>query len=165
MMSRPQTTGPDQSGHEEGSGTMTADLMNAPHRSTLLEALEILQDLVPEISLKAACAFLYVADNEGLCIGELTPLLRATHPTSSRIVGVLAEPGRQGALVEVRPSLHDGRVKTVHLTERGRAVITRINQTMSDPAPVGKALLAWARLRAPGGAAARHHYHSPDGRI
>ncbi|QJE72453.1 hypothetical protein HHL28_04485 [Aerophototrophica crusticola] len=64
-------------------------------RSTPLEVLELFREWDPDVSLKAACAFLYVAENEGISISELAFLLRTSLSTATRVVAALG--GRAAA--------------------------------------------------------------------
>ncbi len=103
-------------------------------RSTPLEVLELFREWDPDVSLKAACAFLYVAENEGISISELAFLLRTSLSTATRVVAALGGPG--SGLVEVRPWPSDGRVRTVHLSPFGRQMRDRLNGSVQDARPV-----------------------------
>jgi len=117
---------------------MRHEAKNRHHRSTPLEVLELFRTWDPEVSLKAACAFLYVAENEGLSISELAYLLRTSASTATRVVAQLASPSPEEPepLLEVRPWPGDGRVRTVHLGARGRELLEQVNSSIREAQPI-----------------------------
>lgn len=123
--------------------------MPSRRRSTPLEVIEMFRTWHPDVSIKTACAFLYVAENEGISISELAYLLKTSLSTATRIVAALAEPGK--ALLEVRPWPDDGRVRTVHLSGTGRDFMDRVNDTVVDARPIEPpppAMIAGAKVAA-----------------
>ena len=87
-------------------------------------------------------AFLYVAENEGLNVKELSQLCRTTLATASRTSRSLAAPGSRDALppyaglLETRINVHDRRGRTLHLTDTGRALRDRIDQIIGEAVPI-----------------------------
>lgn len=98
-------------------------------RNSVLDVLELYQALGAPGGLVSLIAFLYLCENEGLCISELASVAglnmaaasRAAHSlTSSEEAGAPATPG----LVELRQS---GRVRALYLTQAGRDFRDRID--------------------------------------
>ena len=110
---------------------MTADAQ-APRRgqrSLPLDLMEELRRLDPDMSLKEAAALLYVAENEGISLGELRWVMRVSQCTVSRVVARLSQGlgGRPGLeLLEVAPWPGDARVRCVQLTARARQMLARV---------------------------------------
>ncbi|MFM2041970.1 MAG: hypothetical protein RLY86_546 [Pseudomonadota bacterium] len=103
-------------------------------KNTPLEVIELFRDWYPDASLKSACAFLYVAENEGISMSELAFLLKTSLSTATRIAAALS--GGRNGLLEVRPWPGDGRVRTVHLSPRGRTLMDLVNAEVVDARPI-----------------------------
>lgn len=82
--------------------------------------------LLGEIGLFAGQeqALQVLAANDGATMGDLSRVLRVRPPTVSKTIARLSAQG----LVERRPSSEDGRVICVHLTEDGRATLSRVDE-------------------------------------
>lgn len=107
-------------------------------RSYPLAAMETLRSIDDQLSLTEACGFIYICENEGISLRELGSLLNAQPHTVSRIVGRLSTGfgNRAADLVEVRILPADSRVRTLHLTPRGRAVVTELDDLLLTPVPI-----------------------------
>ncbi|WP_148293608.1 hypothetical protein [Azospirillum sp. B4] len=119
---------------------MTANLNDNRHRqrSAPLAALEAMRAVDEQFSLLEACGFLYICENEGISLRELGMLLRAQPHTVSRIVARLSTGfgNRASDLVEARTLHHDNRVRTLHLTERGRTLCRTLNTIIVQAVPL-----------------------------
>lgn len=100
-------------------------------RSSLLEALEMFRRIDPNARLSTVLAFLYLCENEGLCVSELAAAAGMTLATASRAARSLAAAETPGALppamglAEIRP---DGKVRALHLTPAGRALRANLDE-------------------------------------
>ncbi|MEA1674264.1 MarR family winged helix-turn-helix transcriptional regulator [Nitrospirillum sp. BR 11163] len=119
---------------------MTANPNDHRHRqrSAPLAALEAMRAVDEQFSLQEACGFLYICENEGISLRELGLLLRAQPHTVSRIVARLSTGfgNRASDLVEARTLHHDNRVRTLHLTERGRTLCRTLNSIVLQAVPI-----------------------------
>lgn len=99
-------------------------------RNAVLDVLELFQDAGASGRLGTLIAFLYLCENEGLCISELAAVAGMNMAAASRAARSLAGPGDAGALppmlglVELRPR---GRVRALYLTEAGNLLRDRID--------------------------------------
>lgn len=105
----------------------------ARRRNALLEALELFRGKDANTRLSTVVAFLYLCENEGFCVSELAAAADMTLATASRAARSLTAPDAPGALppalglAELRPR---GKVRALHLTEAGRALRDRLDQTI-----------------------------------
>lgn len=67
-------------------------------RNTLLACLTLLRRLAPNITVSEMLAFLYVAENGGVRVKELSELMMTTQATASRAARALVSEGDPGAL-------------------------------------------------------------------
>jgi hypothetical protein len=100
-------------------------------RNAILDVLELYQALGAPGGLVSLIAFLYLCENEGLCISELASVAGLNMAAASRAAHSLTRSaGEAGALpptlglVELRQT---GRVRTLHLTQLGRDFRDRID--------------------------------------
>ncbi|HZZ31386.1 MAG TPA: MarR family winged helix-turn-helix transcriptional regulator [Phenylobacterium sp.] len=102
-------------------------------RDSLLEAILALKALDARISVNEIVTFLYVCENEGLCVQELAHVADLTQSTASRSLRSLGRPESDWAqppalgLVDAFLNPADSRSHVVHLSERGRAVRHRLD--------------------------------------
>lgn len=109
-------------------------------RNSCLAALEIMRRASAGIRLGEALGFLYVCENEGINIRELSQLLNVPQPTASRIAARLAtgnahEPISM-ALIVVSREQNDGRGRLLHLSDAGRALRHQIDLTIKAAHPI-----------------------------
>jgi len=99
-------------------------------RNSVLDALELYQALGAPGGLVSLVAFLYLCENEGLCISELAAVAGLNMAAASRAAHSLARSEESGGLeptpglVELRQS---GRVRALFLTQAGRDLRDRID--------------------------------------
>lgn len=67
-------------------------------RNTLLACLTLLRRQAPNITVSEMLAFLYVAENAGIRVKELSELMMTTTATASRAARALVSGGDPGAL-------------------------------------------------------------------
>lgn len=93
----------------------------------------------PNVRLSTVLAYLYLCENEGLCVSELAAAAGMTLATASRAARSLAGPGTPGALppamglAEIRP---DGKVRALHLTPAGRALRASLDEIIVHATPL-----------------------------
>lgn len=111
----------------------------APRRhSSLLQAVVILRGLHPELTPNAQLSFLYVCENDGLSVSELSALCGFSITTASRASRSLAEAGAPGALapfvglVELRPDPFDARSRLIFLNERGKRLRAELDSLIAE---------------------------------
>lgn len=103
-------------------------------RDSLLEALTLLRELNPAITVNEITAFLYTCENEGLSVQELAYVCRMNEPTASRSIrsfGPADSPWSRPpacGLVEAFLNPSDGRSRVIHLTDAGRRVRKRLDE-------------------------------------
>src|SRR6478672_2194278 len=111
-------------------------------RNTVLSALETFRLIDPAVTLNSLVVFLYVAENEGLCVTELAQVSGLSKPTASRCVRSLAPPGSRWALppalglVEVCREGPSTNSKTLRLTVAGRALCARLERHIAEQRPI-----------------------------
>lgn len=111
-------------------------------RNAVLEAMEIMRRASVE-RVPTMIAFLYLSENEGLCISELAEVSGLNMATASRAAADLVSTDRVGgteALARLEPS---GRVRTLKLTRQGERLrdqidqIIRLGVTINGPGRTG----------------------------
>jgi DNA-binding MarR family transcriptional regulator len=117
--------------------------MSAPRRrNAVLATVELLRRHEPSINMSQVRAFLYVCENEGLSVSELSELLSTTRATGSRVARSLACEGAPDSLsphvglVWLAESERGEPLKSIRLTETGRRFRTRIDSIIADACPI-----------------------------
>lgn len=111
-------------------------------RDSVLEALEILRQAEPAISLTHTLAFLYICENEGLNVSELAEVCRTTIATASRTARALTAPNSPDSLkpaagwVESRTNPTDSKGRVLYLTPTGRNLRDRIDIVIRASQPI-----------------------------
>ena len=109
-------------------------------RNAVLDVLELFQDAGADGRLGPLIAFLYLCENEGLCVSELAAVAGMNMAAASRAARSLACPEAAGALppmlglVELRPH---GRVRALYLTEAGSDLRDRIDSRIRRAVTIG----------------------------
>lgn len=102
-------------------------------RNTLLACLTLLRRRAPNISVTEMLAFLYVAENSGIRVKELSALMMTTQATASRAARALVSEGDPGALPPSRGWLvmsSNGREnisRHLHLTPLGAQITAQLD--------------------------------------
>lgn len=90
----------------------------------------------PEMPMQTAATLMIIALNEGCTLVDITERLGMASSSASRNVSYLSKVHRLGKpglnLVETRVDVMDRRRKHHHLTPKGRALVTRLLETMED---------------------------------
>ncbi len=111
------------------------------HPSTALAIARALLTINPRMSLRTAAALLTICENEGISQAELAYLMGEAPCTISRAIDELSAGENEGAeagpLVERKAWTRDGRLRTVQLTHRGRAVRDMLNEQIQAARPIG----------------------------
>ncbi len=129
----------------------TTDL-EGRRRNSLLACLVQFRRVASDITVSEILAFLYVAENPGIRIKELSELMQTTGATASRASRALLTPGDPGVLEPGRGWLmmaSNGREaisRHLYLTEDGIALVERLNGL------IGAARLVAAPSRSPASA-------------
>lgn len=112
-------------------------------RNSLLASLVLLRRLAPDITVSEMLAFLYVAENPGVRIKELSALMVTTTATASRASRALLSPGDAGALPPGRGWLlmaSNGREaisRHLFLTQDGHSLTLRLDDLIRSARPIG----------------------------
>jgi DNA-binding MarR family transcriptional regulator len=120
---------------------MSSTLRRRRHNS-VLAALERVRRLSADATLGDIVAFLYVCENEGVNVRELAQLASMTHSTASRTARRLASRDSPYALwpflglAELRASPHDGRSRTLYLTQPGADLRNTLEALIADARPI-----------------------------
>lgn len=115
----------------------------ARRRNSLLACLTLLRKQAPGITVSEMLVFLYVAENGGIRVKELSELVGTTKATASRAARALVSPGDPGALP---PSLgwlimsSNDREKVsrhLYLTPLGEEISERLDALIARAQPIG----------------------------
>jgi DNA-binding MarR family transcriptional regulator len=111
-------------------------------RDAVLAALETFRRIHPSISLTSVRVFLYVADNPGINVTALAQACGLTEAGASRVARALAGRGIERplppslGLLDSVTSPIDPRERLLGLTERGRALVARIELLIAAHTPI-----------------------------
>lgn len=107
----------------------------------LIDVLEELRTLDPDMPIQYALSFLTLSRHEGLSIRDLAERLGIAQSSASRNVAALSEwhsfrkPGHD--LVQAKEDPRERRRKIVTLTDRGRDLLARLDGLMRGEPPRG----------------------------
>jgi len=113
---------------------MTSEIVRIRRRNTVLAALEAMRQAQPGLSLTSVRVFLYVAENPGISVSELSQVCQVTDATASRVARGLAGPDIDHPLA---PSLdlvdfvsdeRDPRQRSLRVSARGEVLVARIDK-------------------------------------
>jgi DNA-binding MarR family transcriptional regulator len=102
-------------------------------QNSVLDCLERLRELHPDLSLIDVCVLMLVAERPGLSVSEIESCLGVARLTASRALRAFAGEDFQNALppalglVELRRSSPNGRSLTACLTNRGERFVRELN--------------------------------------
>lgn len=119
---------------------MTEDI--GRRRNSLLASLVLLRRLAPDITVSEMLAFLYVAENPGIRVKELSTLMVTTTATASRASRALLSPGDAGVLPPGRGWLlmaSNGREaisRHLFLTDDGHGLASRLDDLIRSARPI-----------------------------
>lgn len=111
-------------------------------RNTLLACLTLLRRQAPNITVTEMLAFLYVAENAGVRVKELSELMMTTTATASRAARALVSEGDPGALPPSRGWLvmaSNGREnisRHLYLTPLGVQVVGQLDGLIGRSRPI-----------------------------
>ena len=111
-------------------------------RNTLLACLTLLRRAAPGISVSEMLAFLYVAENGGVRVKELSELMMTTQATASRAARALVSAGDPGALPPSRGWLvmsSNGREnisRHLYLTPLGAQITDQLDALIARGQPI-----------------------------
>jgi DNA-binding MarR family transcriptional regulator len=107
--------------------------MASRQRDSFLDAVLLLRKRYPEITINGIMAFLYIAENPGINIVELSQICGFNMPTASRVARALGPEGVEGSLppylglVDVFLNPHDPRGRMLSVSEQGRALCAELD--------------------------------------
>ena len=103
--------------------------------NNLVGSLNVLREIYGDMTLNHAVVLSLVAANPGISQREIMDQTGLTDGSTSRIVALLSEYGNRGTgpfhLIEMRPDPNDRRYKTLHLTQKGRGLFTKITNILA----------------------------------
>lgn len=110
-------------------------------RDTLLASLEYFRADGHHLVLNNLITFLYVAENSGITIKDMARLAQLSLPTASRAVRPFIDTGRpdpwrMSGLVGLAESPDDGRSRLLFLTDKGRAVVAKLDSFIREARPI-----------------------------
>ena len=121
---------------------MTPRLPRKGQRNSVLAALEIARRSAPALSVTELVAFLYVCENEGLNMRELSQLMGLSDRMISRISRRLATAGSAiclppaFGLLDIRVNPSDRRGRTLHLSSVGEVLMLQFETCISQARPI-----------------------------
>jgi hypothetical protein len=111
-------------------------------RNSILEAVLLLRKLHPEITINGIVAFLYIAENPGSNIVELSQICGFNMPTASRVARALGPPDVEGSLppylglVDIFLNPTDPRGRVLSISSQGRAVCAKLDALIGEGIPI-----------------------------
>ena len=127
-------------------------------RNTLLACLALLRRLAPDITVSEMLAFLYVAENGGIRVKELSQLMMTTQATASRAARALVSDGDPGALPPSRGWLvmssndRENISRHLYLTPLGAEITGQLDAVIGRAQPIqgqaGRTTVGFRALRA-----------------
>ncbi len=127
-------------------------------RNTLLACLTVLRKLAPGITVSEILAFLYVAENGGIRVKELSVLMMTTQATASRAARALVSAGDPGALPPSRGWLvmssndRENISRHLYLTPLGAQITDQLDTLIARGQPIegraGEASVGFVSVRA-----------------
>lgn len=111
-------------------------------RNTLLAGLVTLRRLGPDITISEILALLYVAENPGIRVKELSALMETTSATASRSSRALLSPADAGVLPPGRGWLlmasndREATSRHLYLTDEGHSLVDRLNNLIGAARPI-----------------------------
>ena len=111
-------------------------------RNSFLESLVMLRGAHPEITINGIVAFLYIAENPGINIVELSQICGFNMPTASRVARSLGPEGVEGSLppylglVDVFLNPRDPRGRMLSISEHGQAICKRMDAAIAAADPI-----------------------------
>ena len=119
-------------------------------RDAVLQAVLMLKGWDEGMGLLQIIAFLYVCENEGLNVQELTQISGMSQSSASRCLRDLGslDPRSPKALVRAYANPQDSRCHSIRLTPTGRALRDRLDAVIRQAEPIVRA--ATRRMKAPG---------------
>lgn len=102
----------------------------------LIEAMELLRDAFPDLTVTSAMAFLRAAKNPGLPMSELQKAMAVPQSTLSRTVAVLSKYAayqKEGAnLLVAEDDPKDRRQRVISLTPKGEKLAEKLTKTLDN---------------------------------
>jgi DNA-binding MarR family transcriptional regulator len=117
--------------------------------NTISAIVRLLRAAYPSFTLRQALAFLYVCENEGLSLQELSIVSRISSQTLSRGMKAL-EQGPGGGLIDLRDDPEDRRLMLLYPSEPGRRLRDVIDAEIVARRPVRLSLTLASRRSARG---------------
>jgi len=96
----------------------------------LVDVVDMLRDIYPDMTLNSVQVLLLVATNPGISQREIMERTGLADSSASRIVGLLSEYGNRGTgpfyLIDLVPNKDDRRYKGLYLSKKGQALTTKM---------------------------------------
>ena len=112
--------------------------MRTRRRNSFLESVLLLRKLHPEITLNGIVAFLYIAENPGINIVELSQICGFNMPTASRVARALGPEDVEGSLppylglVDIFLNPNDPRGRVLSISQKGRTVCAKLDALIGE---------------------------------
>ena len=112
------------------------------HRDSLLEAALLFGALEPVATLRQFVVFLYICENEGLNVQELSQVAGLPQTTASRVARSLGPPesewadGARLGLVDAFLNPADSRSHVLRLTAEGRQLRDELDRLIGRATPI-----------------------------
>lgn len=121
------------------------------YRNSLLDAVLTFSELDTRVSLRELIVFLYICENEGLNIQELSALAKLPQASTSRAARALGTVESEWAtrsklgLVDVFLHPADGRSHVLRLTARGHALRACFDGIIARATPISTKEDVWSK--------------------
>lgn len=116
--------------------------MAARRRNSFLESVLLLRKLHPEITINGIIAFLYIAENPGINIVELSQICGFNMPTASRVARAMGPADVEGSLppylglVDIFLNPNDPRGRALTISEQGRKLCQSLDAIIAAASPI-----------------------------
>jgi len=107
----------------------------------MAEVIKEFREVHPDITSTAMLAFLYVAENEGTAQVDVARSLNVTKSAITRIIDLMTKRGRgkvEGLdLISQQEDPTNRTLRTLHLTQKGKGLVKKINNSVKRTATKG----------------------------
>jgi len=116
--------------------------MRTRRRNSILESVLLLRKAHPEITINGIVAFLYIAENPGINIVELSQICGFNMPTASRVARALGPEDVEGSLppylglVDIFLNPTDPRGRVLSISSQGRALCAKLDALIAEGVPI-----------------------------
>jgi DNA-binding MarR family transcriptional regulator len=116
--------------------------MRRRQRNSFLQSIIYIRKLHPEITINGIIAFLYIAENPGINMVELSEVCGFNMPTASRVSRALGPAGVEGSLppylglLDIFLNPDDPRGRVLSISQYGKTVCAELDAIIARATPI-----------------------------